>query len=288
LDHALRVVEARGRELEVTLPVDLEPAGVDVDHVGGDLLAPKPLGDRSHLLLGLVGDATHPEPEGPEGRHRAAAGQRRVLRQDVAGLAQEDEEVECLVAGVDDRGLVEVVPEVEGDRRTGVGEDAVAVAAQEERDRLVHPPGLRAHRVPDEQVELQPALVQPGERFAGAEDFLVVRELEGGSGTAPEVARPPYEGKGNRHREGARFAKVSRAREQLALGVVELDVPGGADHPDAAVRTGPGDGTVALLHLPGAPVHRYRPDQHGGYGVRQWSIATRYPQADRARADEGD
>ncbi len=88
------------------------------------------------------------------------------------GRAEEDEEVELVVAQQQRVRAVVGRPHVEGGGGRGVDEHAVAAAAQEERDRLVHALGLHAVRVVRPQDDLLPALVEAGERLAGAEELL--------------------------------------------------------------------------------------------------------------------
>ena len=177
-DHLRGVFEAGLGELVVAAPVGLEPAGVEVNHVRRDAVLAELRGHVAHLVLGLVGDAAHPEAERPERRDGAAAGELRVLGEDVFGLAEEDEDVEVLVAGVDGVVAVEGLAEVEGDGRGGVDEHAVAAAGEEERDRLVHELVLHAHAVARPGVDALPALVEAREGLAAAEDFFVVLKLE--------------------------------------------------------------------------------------------------------------
>jgi hypothetical protein len=122
--HLRRIGEARLGELVVAAPVGLEPARVEVQHVGRHLVLPELGGDVAHLRLRLVRDPAHPEPERPERRHRTATGDRRVLGDDVLRLAEEDEEVHHLVAAVDRVMRVVLGADVERDGRARVDEHA--------------------------------------------------------------------------------------------------------------------------------------------------------------------
>ena len=82
------------------------------------------------LLLAVVGDAAHPQTKRPERRHGAAAGHARVLFEHLLRRAEEHEQIELFVAGVDHVRLVEVLAEVERRGRAGVDEHAVAAAAR--------------------------------------------------------------------------------------------------------------------------------------------------------------
>ena len=72
-DHLRRVAEARGRELIVAAPVGLEPAGVQVYHVGRNAVLPQLRRNVAHFVFGFVSNATHPQTERPERRYRTAA-----------------------------------------------------------------------------------------------------------------------------------------------------------------------------------------------------------------------
>ena len=62
-DHLCRIREARGGKAVVAAPVVLEPSGVDVDHIGGQVRLAQLGGDGANLLLGEVTDAAHPQPK---------------------------------------------------------------------------------------------------------------------------------------------------------------------------------------------------------------------------------
>ncbi len=97
-DHLCRIAETRRRETIIAAPISFEPTGVEMDHVRGNVVRSQLLGHVAHLVFGVVSDPAHPEPERPERRHRTATRQRCVLRQNVFRFAEEDEEVEVLVA----------------------------------------------------------------------------------------------------------------------------------------------------------------------------------------------
>ena len=78
-DHLCRIAEAGGREFVIRTPVGLKPARIEVNNVAGNAVLPELGGHIPHFILRFVGDAAHPEAEGPERRDGAAPGQRRVL-----------------------------------------------------------------------------------------------------------------------------------------------------------------------------------------------------------------
>src|SRR6185369_3277076 len=106
-----------------------------------------------------------PESKGPEGRHRTTAGQRGVFRENVFWLAEEDEEIEVLVARIDHVVRVVEFADVEGQRRARVYKHAVPVTAQKEWDGLVHEFVLRAHAVARRDQNFLPTLVEARKRF---------------------------------------------------------------------------------------------------------------------------
>src|SRR5262249_29754617 len=158
-----------------------------MDHIARDAVFAQIGGHLSHLFFGLVSDAAHPEAEGPERRHGAAASQRGVLCKDLLRIAQEDEEVERLVSGVNHVGLVEGLAEVESHRGAGVNEHTVAGAAHKEWDRLVHLLGLRAPSLSGEGVNLLPTFVESCERLSAAEDLFIGRETEAGRDAMTQI-----------------------------------------------------------------------------------------------------
>src|SRR5262245_53042536 len=102
-----------------------------MDYVGRYAMLSKLCGYIAHFVLCLVGDAAHPEAERPQRRHRTPSRQRSVLRENFLRTPQKNEQVEILVFGVDDVVLVVILSKVEGHRRAGVHEHAVAAAAHE-------------------------------------------------------------------------------------------------------------------------------------------------------------
>src|SRR2546430_15675003 len=100
-DHAARVRKARGGELVVALPVGLEPAGIQVDHVARDQVATQLRRDVAHLRFRLVRDPAHPQSERPQRREPAAAPPSHVLAQPIPRPPPEDREGHHPVAPVD-------------------------------------------------------------------------------------------------------------------------------------------------------------------------------------------
>ena len=88
---------------------------------------------------------------------------------------------------------LKIMAEIAGDRRGGVQEHAVAAAAHEERDRLVHPLVLNAVGVVGPQHDLLAALVEAGERFAAAENFFAGRQRERRVDAARIIRRAAHE-----------------------------------------------------------------------------------------------
>src|SRR2546430_6731049 len=108
-DHAARVRKARGGELVVALPVGLEPAGIQVDHVARDQVATQLRRDVAHLRFRLVRDPAHPQAERPERRDWAAPPPRPVLPEHRPRLTPEDEQGEHLLPPVDDGVLIAII-----------------------------------------------------------------------------------------------------------------------------------------------------------------------------------
>jgi len=224
-DHRGWIGEARLGELVVTAPVGLEPAGIQVEHVGRNAILPQLRGHVAHLGLGLVGDAAHPQTERPQGWHRAATGDGCVFGEHVLGVSEEHEEVQQLVAGIDGVMRVEFRADVEGDRSAGMYEHPVAATAHEERNGLVLERALSAHRVANEGDDALPSLVEPRERLAETVDPFVLCELERGGGTAARVACAAHERERNVRRVGIWLPQPLRLREQRAIRVAQLDAP---------------------------------------------------------------
>ena len=85
LQHTHRIGEAVLGKLVVALPVDTEPARIEVDDVSRNLMLAQLTGNVESLLLREVGDATHPRAEGPQGQHGRTARQGGVFVEDVLG-----------------------------------------------------------------------------------------------------------------------------------------------------------------------------------------------------------
>ena len=289
-DHLRRIGEARLRELVVAPPIGFEPAGIEVQDVGRHLVLAELRGDVAHFGFRLVGDAAHPEPERPERGDRTASGDRRVLRDDVLRLAEEDEDVDQLVPTVDRVMRVVLGADVERDGCARVHEHAVPAAADEKRHGLVLKPSLRTHGVAEVGEHALAALVQPRERLTESVDALVGCELEGRGGAAAEVARTPHEREGRVGEERRRIGEMRRAREELARRVIDRDVPWVATDHDSAEGTRVRDRAVAVRHAPGA-IHRDRAGEHErrlALHRRRREIARAEAQAHGARRDERD
>ena len=173
-----------------------------------------------------------------------------VFRENLFGAAKKDEEIEVLVAVINHVVGVVALAEIKRHRRACVNEHAVAVAAHEERNRLVHILVLHAHAIACVSDDLLAALVQARERFAAAENLFVVRQLKGRGDAAAQVAGAADERERNGDGVGVRVVDVLRARQQAACVVIELDVPGILDNHHAPVSARIGDLFVSLRHLP--------------------------------------
>ncbi len=171
-DHLLGVLKTGLGELEVAAVGHLGPVGVEVDDVAGDFVLTQLLRDVPDLVFGGVALAAHPQAERPEGRDSGASGEGRVLGEDFFRRAEKDEQVEHVVAEVDHGRLAIGAAEVEREGSARVHEHAVAVAAHEERHRLVHVRRLRAVGVVGPQHEPLATLVQARERLPTPEELL--------------------------------------------------------------------------------------------------------------------
>ena len=116
LQHTYGVGEAVFRKLIVTLPVDTEPAGVEVDDVRRYLVCSELLGDIKAFLLREIGDTAHPSAEAPKGQHWRLARDIRILVEDILRLTEEYKEVHLLIAHEDAVGTDIRGPEVAGHR----------------------------------------------------------------------------------------------------------------------------------------------------------------------------
>ena len=178
LQHLHGILETVFRKLVVTLPVDTEPARVEVNNVRGNPMCSQLTGDLQSLLLREVGDAAHPGAETPEGQHGRLARDVGIFVEDILGLAEEYEEVHLLIAHEQPLGPYVRCPEVAGHGCRGVHEDAIAAVREVEGHGLVLSVGLRALGVGDAEVYLLPHLVQRGERLAAAIDALAGSQRE--------------------------------------------------------------------------------------------------------------
>ncbi len=279
-DHLFGSREARLGEFVVAAPVGLKPAGIDVDDVGRDAVLAQLGGHGAHFGFGKIADAAHPQAERPQRWHGGLAGNVGVLVQDVLGRAEKDEQVERIVA---QQQLVrEAVgsSEIEGGGRRGVDEHAVAAAAHEERDRLVHASAFDAVGVVGPEDDFLAALIEAREGFAAAEQFLIGRERKDGGQAARVIGGAADEGEWQRGIErSGEVGSVLGLGEQAALGVAKLDVPRVLENGDRA-----GDARVAVaashfLHLPGVVVRRLA-HQH-----RRWRFGAGYDPGLNANAN---
>ena len=246
-DHLLRIGEAGGGELVVAPPIGFKPAGVQMKHVAGDLVLAQFGRHLAHLDLVGISAAAHPKAEGPERRHGRFARQRGVFIEDFLGRTEKDKQIQLVIAEHHRIDPAEIIAEITGDGRTGVHEHAVAAAAHEKRNRLVHPLVLDAVGVVRPKHQPLPPLVQTGERFAAAENLLAGRKGEGGVHAAGIIRRAAHEGKRQDGREGAGVVHgVVRLGQEAALGVANLDVEGVFQNGDGAELAGV---AMAAVHL---------------------------------------
>src|SRR5215470_11616672 len=64
-NHLRGIMKSGGRKLVVGAPISFKPAGVEMDHVGGDPILPQLGSDIAYFVLSFVRDAAHPEAERP-------------------------------------------------------------------------------------------------------------------------------------------------------------------------------------------------------------------------------
>ena len=198
-----------------------------MNHVARNFVFTQPGGDLADLFFRRVGAAAHPEAKRPERRHRRLAGQFGVFIEDFPGRPQENEQVKFVIPEHQRVDAVERMAEVAGDGRGGVQEHAIAAAAHEKRDGLVHPLVLDAVGIVRPQDDFLAAFVQAGERFAAAENLFAGRESEHRVHAARIIGRAPHKGEGQDGRErGGVVRIVVGFGEQLPPGVAEFDVPG--------------------------------------------------------------
>jgi hypothetical protein len=178
---------------------------------------------------------------------------RGVLGEDLLRRADEKEQVELVVAEVDNRRPVVRVPEVESDRRAGVHEDAVATTAHKERDGFVHVGRLGAVRVVGPQHQLLSPLVQAGKGLSTTEKLLPRREPEAGGDVPVESGRVAHEREGSRpgvdHAAGVR--EVMGAGQEPTRSVPELESHRVSIYERRAPRTAVGNRGPSIAHRPG-------------------------------------
>ncbi len=242
--HALRVREDPRIPLEVA-PVELaHPEAVEVEDGEGELTLLHALDEGRHRLLVVRGGEgrRQPQAERPGGRQGRAAGQGRVLAQDVLRRGAVDDVVRQLLGlraelhpGHDLRG------DLEGHLARVVDEDAVARVCEVEGNVLV---GLfaagAAVGLPD--VDDLPVLDQRAEALTEA--------VDGGADLEHQLfaqmvraGRVPHDA----HALGAAAGECAAVRG-------ELDVPGAAaGHPDRQLSRGQGRVLVVVRDPRGRP-----------------------------------
>ena len=160
IDHLLRIRETLGIEFIVTFPVSGEPSGIEVDHIRRDLMLSEIGGNVICLSLREITDAAHPGTEAPERWHLRLADHISIFVENILRLAEEDEEVHCLIFHKEFHRLSMRLSEITGDRCRGVHEDTISPVAHKERHRLVHIRSFRTLRICHEKVQLLTDFVQ--------------------------------------------------------------------------------------------------------------------------------
>ena len=97
LQHSLGVFKTVFGKLIVTLPINTEPACVEMNDIRRNLMGTKLAGNFQAFFLREIGDAAHPRAETPEWRHRTLARDVGVFVKNFLGRAKEHEEVYLLV-----------------------------------------------------------------------------------------------------------------------------------------------------------------------------------------------
>ena len=120
--------------------VSFKPTSIEVNHIGRKLMRSKLLGHLAHLIFSVVCDTADPEAKGPEWWDWTTACQSRVFRYDLFWLSEEYKKIQVIVTRIDHVVRIVKLPEVESQRRAGMYEHAIPVAAQKERYGLVREP----------------------------------------------------------------------------------------------------------------------------------------------------
>src|SRR5215213_393346 len=287
-EHLLWVFEARVGELEVAAVGPLSPAGVEVDHVGGDAVFAQLPGDLADLFFGGVGLAAHPQAKRPEWRDGGAPGERCVLGEDLLGSTEKEEQIELVVAQVDYIRLVVRAAKVEGERRARVDEHPVAAAAQEEGYRLVHVRRLGTVGVVGVEDQLLATLVQACEGLPAPKELLVRREGEAGRKVPVQIGGVAHEREGRGHRvdDALGIGEVVGASQEPARSVPELEAHRifvDAQRPERSLVGRAGFGSA---HLPGGVVGRRGHHEHEGGFVLDPTRTGGEPEAHGLRSDE--
>ena len=187
LEHAHGVGEPVFGKLVVALPVNTEPACIEVDDVSRYLMLAQLTGDVETFLLREIGDTAHPRAKRPQGQHGRLARYVGVFIEYVLRFTEEHEEVNLLVGHEEALCTDVALSEVSRDRCRGVHKDAIATVGEVERHGFVHAVGLRSLRVGDADVHLLSHLVQRGERLATAVDTLAGSQRKDGIDRAAVV-----------------------------------------------------------------------------------------------------
>src|SRR5918993_2537350 len=179
------------------------------------------------------------------------------------------------------------VPQVEGERRAGVHEDAVATTAHKERDGLVHVGCLGAIRVVGPEHQLLAALVQAGKGLPATEQLLPRRETEAGRDVPVERGRVADKREGRRpgvdHAGG--IGEVVRAGQEPSRSVPELEAHRVLIHDHLAAGPAVGHGRSPIARPPGAIGRRLVLEHERRFPAASFRPGGQ-PEAHRARGHE--
>jgi hypothetical protein len=89
-DHLGGIRKPRLSELEVAAVWHLEPANVQMNHIGRNAVVAQLLCDVSNFVFRVIALATHPQPERPHRRHLATPRERCVLGEYLLRAAKEE------------------------------------------------------------------------------------------------------------------------------------------------------------------------------------------------------
>ena len=269
IQHQLRIGEAISGKLVIALPVGFKPAGIKVNHIGGDLMLTQVFCYVVSVFLGEISDAAHPGSERPQRRHSRLTHNLRIFIQNIFRFSEENEKVHCLIPH---EQLIDIDigrTKVAGHRGGGMHEHSIAAVTHKEGDRFILLVGFRSLGVGYKQVYSLSHFIQRAERLTATENLFVRSQREYRI-NAPAIIRPTFD---KIERDNLSLSRVvimqcTGLRHDLAIRITQNDTPGVLFDGYTTVGICICHGIPRFCSLPGAVFARFFGKHQGCFILR--------------------